>query len=116
MIPADEARLSPLQKAILRAVWTETVRLERALAARGAHRLLARGQSWGVDWEPSREQERWTPVARATVSRALRRLEQRGLVEHTNPQTGTPGRPIRVRLTERGREVAERLIKWEADR
>jgi len=37
-----EARLSQLQKGILRAIWDETLHLETALEARGEHDLLRR--------------------------------------------------------------------------
>jgi DNA-binding PadR family transcriptional regulator len=76
-----------------------------------SHGLLARVQEWGVDWDPSRGQDSWTPTDRAVVSRALRRLEQRGLVERKNEQTDNPARTTNVRLTARGREVANRLTK-----
>jgi DNA-binding HxlR family transcriptional regulator len=102
-----EARLSRLQKGILGIVWAETCRLEAALEARGQRGLLARVRSWGVDWSPSRGQASWTPADRAVVSRALRRLEQGGLVERKNEQTGNPARTTNVRLTARGREGAK---------
>ena len=104
-----EARLSQLQKTILELVWAETYRLETALEARGQRGLLARVQDWGVDWAPTRWADPWTPADRAVISRALRRLEQRGLVERKNEVTNTPRRTTNVRLTDRGREVAKRL-------
>jgi hypothetical protein len=106
-----EARLSQLQKALLEVVWDETSRLETTLEARGEHGLLARVRYWGVEWYPSRWADRWTPADRAVVSRALRRLEQRGFVERKNERTGQPGRTTNVRLTDRGREVAKWLTK-----
>jgi hypothetical protein len=104
-----EARLSWLQKAILAAVWAGTSSLETDLEVRGQHDLLARVQYWGVEWYPRQWLERWTPADRAVFSRALRRLEQRGLVERKNARTVESTCTTHVRLTERGREVAKRL-------
>ena len=106
-----EARLSQLQKVLLEVVWDETRRLETTLEARGEQGLLARVRCWGVEWYPSRWLDGSTPADRAVVSRALRRLEQRGLVERKNQRTGKPGRTTNVRLTDRGREIAKRLTK-----
>jgi DnaB-like helicase N terminal domain len=106
---ASRPGLSRLQKDILRDVWEETVRVERVLETKGMTGLLARVQYWGIEWYPSRGHDRWTPTDRAVVSRALRRLEQRGLVERKNECTGQPGRTTNVRLTERGREIAKQL-------
>jgi hypothetical protein len=117
MTPTEEAefipesRLSQFQKAILGIVWDETVRLETELTARGEHGLLARVQFWGVEWYPSRWLDPWTPAGSAVVSRTLRRLEQRGLVERKNERSGQSTRTTNVRLTDRGREVTKRLTK-----
>jgi hypothetical protein len=106
-----EARLSQLQKVILDAIWSETSRLETTLEPRGESGLLARVREWGVEWHPSLWNDTWTPTDRAVLSRALRRLEQRGLVERKNERTGKSTRTTHVRLTERGREVAKWLTQ-----
>ena len=106
-----EARLSQLQKVLLEAVWDETCRLETTLEARGEQGLLARVRYWGVEWYPSRWLDDSMPADRAVVSRALRRLEQRGLVERKNQRTGKSGRTTNVRLTNWGLEIAKRLTK-----
>jgi hypothetical protein len=104
-----EARLSGLQKTILSIVWAETSSLETDLEASGRHDLLAQVRYWDVDWHPSQWLDIWTPADRAVFSRALRRLEQCGLVERKNAWTVESIRTTHVRLTERGCEVAKRL-------
>jgi DNA-binding MarR family transcriptional regulator len=54
----------------------------------------------------------------ASISRAVRRLEDRGLIERLNHVSGAPGegyatqmRTTHIRLTESGRAVAERLTE-----
>ena len=72
---------------------------------------------WGIDWNPSgrwyslyHRQNHWTATKRADVSRALRRLEQRGLVIRKN-SVSDGMRTTDVLLTTTGREVSERLTK-----
>ena len=111
---AGEARLSWLQQDILRFVCLETAWLEKAFRAQGKHDHLAQLQAWGLEWHPHQWWHRhevpwiWTPTDRAVFSRALRRLEQRGLIERKNARTGMPGRTTHVRLTEQGRKIARR--------
>lgn len=80
---------------------------------------------WGVHWQPSRGQQRWTRSDSAAVSRSLRRLEARGLVIRDNAISGSPSadgsrksldelppkRACNVKLTELGRVVAKTVNK-----
>ena len=62
-----------------------------------------RARLWaaGVGWRPRGR----TPTRRAVISRALWRLERRGLVERVRPA----GRTVAVRFTSAGVEAATRL-------
>jgi hypothetical protein len=53
------------------------------------------------------------PSLQASISRSLRRLETRGLIERLNYVSGPKhaGRTTHVALTELGRAIAERLTK-----
>jgi DNA-binding MarR family transcriptional regulator len=66
---------------------------------------------WGVPWRSTRSA---TPAVRAAVSRALKRLEQRGLVVRSNQVSGGPW-TTHVKLTEIGRTVAETVNKTLGD-
>jgi len=83
---------------------------------------------WGMNWRPAKWQSPvfdWTPSIRASVSRALRRLEMRSLVIRNNQrgpgsrtkrsrmslEEPSPKRTDCLKLTEAGRELAERLTK-----
>jgi hypothetical protein len=105
-----EARLSQLQKKILRCVYARTIRDETWAKGTGETWRIKHVEYWGIEWYPSKGQRAWTPSNRAVMSRALRRLEQRGLVERRNRISGEEsGRTVNVHLTDRGREVAKRL-------
>jgi DNA-binding MarR family transcriptional regulator len=92
-MPESFGKLSQLQRKIL--LWIGEVRQRTRLV--------------DVPWTPSHglypmaEHPHWTPADRAVVSRALRRLEQRGLLRRTNART------THVRLTSRGGKVLKRL-------
>jgi hypothetical protein len=112
------ARLSRLQKTILRYLRDETADWERYFQVHGEHDGLVWLQHWGCPWSPryiryttQGDTTTWTPTDRAVFSRALHRLEQRGLVERKNDRTGMSRRTTTVRLTKRGREIAKRLRK-----
>ena len=102
MSPADDAdgplepRLSEHQRVILRHLLSET--LEQGLL------------SVAIPWAPSHWYGAWTRADAAAVSRALRRLERRGLVERLPARPAGATRTTHVRLTDRGRAVADRLL------
>lgn len=88
---------------------------------------------WGVAYYPSRIWPGWTKSQRVAASRALVRLEQRGLVVRDNPSTTllvghgalgrarrstnepAPKRATTVRLTEAGRAEAQWLAIQETE-
>ena len=107
MTTAPAARLSGLQRAILLYLAQERI----------AGRTMAQ-------WQPSRWYPTWSPSNRAVFSRALHRLEARGLILRQNQRAAVPGswtgyrrsvtdpfmkRTTTIELTPIGREVAERL-------
>jgi hypothetical protein len=112
-VPGDPARgLSQTQRRILCRVLADYIDLEHHLGDWGKDRLTV----WGVPWYPSRQYHEWTATDRAVVSRAVRRLVQRGLLERanehsTNRDAGPPRRATNLWLTPTGRTVAERLTK-----
>jgi hypothetical protein len=77
---------------------------------------------WGVHWQPSKGASYWSRSDAARLSRALTRLEQRGLVESHNVVSGDnvgqdwgrygplkKRRRTHVKLTEPGKNVAKQL-------
>ena len=71
---------------------------------------------WGVPHRPSkpfvRDGYEWTRSMAASLSRSLRRLEARGLLERGNEISGDESkRTCNVKLTELGRAVARELMK-----
>ena len=98
--------LSDQQKWILRTVFWLYDYAERNATDYGRRMV----EIWGIHWTPSRWHQDWTASDRASVSRALKRLEGRGLVLRTN-DWGGDRRTNHVRLTEQGRQEAERLTK-----
>jgi hypothetical protein len=132
-----DAKLSRLQKSILLWLLRQTEELEViASDDRGLDSLpvavLANDEQrrvigarialhWGVWWRIGDS----TPAERAAFSRALKRLEERGLVLRQNRVAGAPGsgglrdsaaqlhiRTTNVQLTDMGREVAKRLTEY----
>ena len=103
-------RLSPLGEAILKWVYRE----ERSW----------RDDIWGVPWRPSRVGVE-TRTAQAVVSRAVQRLERRGLLIRQSQRSGpvyrrsvadpAPRRATHLLLTGPGRELAERLTTAETN-
>jgi DNA-binding MarR family transcriptional regulator len=91
-----EPRLSQLQRIILIDIWSDETR-SRA----GSE----------VPWRPSNSLSlgTWRRARAAAVSRALRRLESRGLIERLPAGPAGARRTTHVRLTARGRVVAPRL-------
>ena len=63
--------------------------------------LAVRILTEGVSWTP----EQYTPAGRASLSRSLERMEQRGLLERIRPR----GRTVRVKLTAVGRMFARQF-------
>jgi hypothetical protein len=108
------AKLSRLQKSLLKKLWHWEAELDTWLETHPSDtqwQTVKQMREEGMDWTPrylyTDGTERWTPKARASVSRALSRLEARGLVErvlfdHTH-------RTRLIRFTPRGRTVARRL-------
>jgi len=100
--PADDAamppepRLSQLQRVILCHIWREAI----------AEGLV----SAAIPWAPSDWLGAWTRVDAAAASRALRRLERRGLVERLPARPAGARRTTHVRLTDRGYEVAQWIL------
>lgn len=81
-------------------------------------------RNWGVPWKPGKWNETWENTHAASYSRALRRLEKRGLVLRNNDISGRPdtgearrsmddphNRTVRVLITDAGWEVGKRLTK-----
>lgn len=109
LLPEQARGLSWLQRRILVKVWEWTRFIE---AHCGDHqRTLA--HIWGVPWNSrSRREDEWTATDRAVHSRALARLERRGLLIRANDITQGK-RTTRVRLTETGYLAAQRLtLVW----
>jgi hypothetical protein len=95
-----EARLSRLQRRLLRQLRAQEAWIWACGDARAQVALFA----WGVPWRPGAPYVRWTAAKRAAYSRALRRLEQRGLLLRVRRGRGrTRRRTTHVRLlTRRG--------------
>jgi hypothetical protein len=74
--PVAEAHLSRLQRRLLRQLQAQEAWIWACGDARAQVALFA----WGVPWRPGAPYVRWTASRRAAYSRALRRLEQRGLL------------------------------------
>ena len=108
--PPRTARLSKLQRWILRWIAWWSREKDRAAETRSDQELL---WLYGPAWRPSRWVEHsWSRTMSASVSRALRRLEGRGLIRRTNYlREDEPWRRAwGVALTWRGKE-AVRLLK-----
>src|SRR5919197_1602083 len=71
-----EARLSRLQRRILRQLQAQAAWIRACGDARAQVALFA----WGIPWRPGVPYVRWTASRRAAYSRALRPLAQRGLL------------------------------------
>jgi hypothetical protein len=99
--PAAEARLSRLQRRLLRQLQAQEAWIRACGDARAQVALFA----WGIPWRPGAPYARWTASRRAAYSRALRRLEQRGLLLRVRRGRTRPSRrTTHVRL----------LTRWEA--
>lgn len=107
-------KLSQQQKDLLRYLLTQTEKKEKELAGLPEdHPACVELRFWGVPWgtEGTRSEQ-------AVLSRALARLEARGLLlrqcgSSTNGRSSTaeppPPRTTSVTLTALGREIAKRL-------
>src|SRR5688500_369366 len=91
-----EPRLSRLQRDLLSNIWVESLEVGLLTAE--------------IPWVPREWFRTWTPANEAAASRALRRLEARGLVERLPARPGGR-RTARVRLTDRGWWVASNLSR-----
>jgi hypothetical protein len=120
--PRYAAKLSQTQKAILRLLGGWERETDDWMILNPTHPNLDAVKVYrdeGMDWQPNRwrrEASGSEPTAtyRADMSRALRRLEQRALVERFPMREDRPGRTFRVKLTPRGRKIEKRL--WGYDR
>ena len=93
--PVAEARLSRLQRRLLRQLQAQAAWIKVCGDARAQVALFA----WGIPWRPGAPYARWTASRRAAYSRALRRLEQRGLLLRVRRGRGrTRRRTTHVRL------------------
>jgi ribosomal protein S19E (S16A) len=96
---AREAGLSRLQRRILRHLQAQAA----GISASGDVRARVVLDVFGVPWHPRAGRRRWTAAQRASYSRALRRLEQRGLLARVNRgRQATGRRTTHVRLWPRG--------------
>jgi DNA-binding PadR family transcriptional regulator len=91
-----EPRLSELQRVILRHILSEALEVGLLSAQ--------------IPWAPSDWLGPWTRADAAAASRALHRLERRGLVERLPTRPAGAHRTTHVRLTDRGWAVADRLL------
>jgi len=112
--PRATAKLGLAHRAILRETYrwewcvTDWLKAHRvALEYDAVKAQLADGMAWEPRTFRNRPEQPWTRAMAATVSRALHRLERRGLIEAI-PFAGSR-RTRAVRLTDRGRAVAKRL-------
>jgi hypothetical protein len=98
--PVAKVRLSRLQRRILRQLQAQAAWIRVCGDARAQVALFA----WGIPWRPGAPYARWTASRRAAYSRALRRLEQRGLLLRVRRGRQRPSRrTTHVRLlTRRG--------------
>lgn len=103
----NNKRLSRLQKKILEVIWEHTTYIE-AHGNDFAKKML---NIWGVSWYPAKGYDDWSRSDSASISRALHRLQARGLVERNNDITDNRQRTTRVKLTPAGIEVVKRLTK-----
>jgi len=100
-----EARLSRLQRRILRQLQAQAAWIRVCGDARAQVALFA----WGIPWRPGAPYVHWTASRRAAYSRALRRLEQRGLLLRVQRGRRRPSRrTTHVRLLTRQEDVAPR--------
>jgi hypothetical protein len=95
-----EAGLSGLQRRILRQLQAQAAGIGASCDVR-AQVIL---DVLGVPWRPRAGRKRWTAAQRASHSRALRRLERRGLLVRVQRGCQATGRrTTHVRLWPRGR-------------
>ena len=92
-------RLSPLQRFILAEVYEATLHEQKS----GKY-----SDCWGARWTLSKSIKNPTRAQSAAASRALRRLDQRGLVIRRN-DVSEGNRTTCVKLTDEGLSIAKRL-------
>lgn len=105
------SKLSRQQRHILDVLWEQTTYIE----GHGNEFAKAMLNYWGVRWYPAKGFDDWKRSDSATISRALRRLEHRGLVERKNEISDRVGRTTRVKLTAAGIAIAKRLTKTQSE-
>ena len=87
MVQPDPRGLGQLQEEILRRMLEAYERLEAP--GPGAEYSRRSLEAWGVRWDHLRNAAGWeTPSQAAAASRALRRLEDRGLLRRRNQHSG----------------------------
>jgi hypothetical protein len=100
-----EAHLSRLQQRILRQLRVQMAWIHAHGNARAQVVLFV----WGVPWRPGAYHARWTNAKRAAYSRALRRLERRGLLLRVRRgRKATSRRTTHVRLLPCSEAVVQR--------
>ena len=95
-------RLGALQQRILWSVEVVTLRVKLYGTVEAKATLAA----WGVRWKPGAGDPDWGPAKRAAYSRALCRLEQRGLILRRNWRIPHSRRTTHVQLLPQGKVVA----------
>lgn len=100
----DPANFSEQQREIVRHIYreTQTAKEEHDAGFRKGDRW------WRAWWSPNQLGGEMTPSRRASISRALRRLEEREIVSRWQGPGGR--RSVSVTLTTEGTKLAERLI------
>jgi hypothetical protein len=102
--PASGYKLSEMQKDVLYCLWW-------------ANQVGEEEDFWGVRWLRIRS-ESPTRAQSAAYSRAVRRLEQRGILVRRNQYTGRPRRLTHLALTDLGRVTVRGLAEeegWQAE-
>lgn len=109
-----QAKLSQLQRRMLCAIHSDTVVYSRA-----SEHIRVETETFGVRYEPrtwfAARSWPWATPTSASLSRALARLEERGLVTRANIYDPTdipdlrPARTTHVRLTPEGTDAAHEL-------
>jgi hypothetical protein len=114
--------LSAQQKAVLLSVGRDLIAMWERLEASEAiapdertpeDRIRITRREWQLAWGAPWQTRACDSSQRASYSRALRRLQEHGLVERRNQVSGSPRRTTHVQLTPAGWEVFEQLAAQE---
>ncbi len=123
-VKAAAYKLSRQQELILLSQ-EECMRLVEELEEESSQRSRQFHEHWGFGWAPGKAKrywasgEQWTPSKRASLSKSLTRLENRGLIIRNNYkneprlslESPVPKRTTTIKLTDLGRRVAKLLHK-----